>query len=87
MTDKKLKILIVDDNASSREILENIIKSLKFKEMKKRVYLLLTVTIGVIMISCGRKSIDKETTEETDKKEVKVLIVCLSSYFTMMKNI
>jgi hypothetical protein len=38
----------------------------------KKINLLLSVTISVIMISCGGKSNNKEKAEETDKKEVKV---------------
>ena len=41
---KNLKVLIVDDNASSREILENIIESLKFE---------------VKALCCGKEAIDE----------------------------
>ena len=37
----------------------------------KRINLILSVTISVVMISCGGKS-NKEKVEETDTKEVKV---------------
>ena len=56
----KLKILVVDDNASSREILENIIKSLKFE---------------VKAICCGKEAITElEKANEENSPYTLVLI-------------
>jgi PAS domain S-box-containing protein len=54
-----LKILVVDDNASSREILENIIKSLKFE---------------VKSLCCGKEAI-KELEKENREKSPYTLVL------------